>query len=86
MLVFFFSVKLFSTNQRAVMADDAQVTVPCHIVQSRKDIAVPIEVAEYLRCNLGGWTSVDILQTDGHLPQLSCPELVVPVLLHCIDS
>nr|6AZD_A Chain A, PpKAI2-like H [Physcomitrium patens] len=74
---------VFQSDFRSILSE---VTVPCHIVQSRKDIAVPIEVAEYLRCNLGGWTSVDILQTDGHLPQLSCPELVVPVLLHCIDS
>lgn len=63
-----------------------QVTVPCHIIQSRKDLAVPVEVAEYLSRNLGGWTSMEILQTEGHIPQLSSPELVIPVLLRCIDA
>ncbi|KAE9597674.1 hypothetical protein Lal_00041625 [Lupinus albus] len=30
------------------------VTVPCHIIQSTKDLAVPLVVAEYLQQNLGG--------------------------------
>lgn len=63
-----------------------QVKVPCHVVQSKKDIAVPVQVAEYLGQNLGGATSIEILETQGHLPQLSAPELVVPVFLHCIDQ
>ncbi len=65
---------------------DVQVRVPCHIVQSMKDIAVPVQVAEYLGRNLGGSTSVEILQTEGHLPHLSAPELVIPVLLRCIGQ
>lgn len=63
-----------------------QVKVPCHIVQSEKDMAVPVEVAEYLSCNLGGWTSIEILETEGHIPQLTSPELVIPVLLRCIED
>ncbi|KAL6583155.1 Strigolactone receptor KAI2d6 [Orobanche minor] len=30
------------------------VVVPCHIIHSYKDYAVPVEIAEYLRRNLGG--------------------------------
>lgn len=63
-----------------------QVTVPCHIIQSQKDMAVPVEVAEYLSRNLGGWTSMDILETEGHFPQLTSPELVIPVLLRYVED
>eukprot|EP00850_Spirogloea_muscicola_P001953 SM000007S20913 [mRNA] locus=s7:921708:923130:- [translate_table: standard] len=56
------------------------VTVPCHILQSNNDMAVPVVVAEYLHMTLGGRSVVEILQTQGHLPQLSSPEVVVPSL------
>jgi pimeloyl-ACP methyl ester carboxylesterase len=57
-----------------------QVSVPCHILQSSKDLAVPVVVSDYLHHTLGGPTVVEILQTEGHLPQLSSPEVVIPVL------
>lgn len=57
-----------------------QVKVPCHILQSNKDLAVPVVVADYLRHSLGGPTIVEVLQTEGHLPQLSSPEVVIPIL------
>lgn len=60
--------------------------MPCHIIQSQKDLAVPVEVAEYLRCNLGGWTSVEILEIEGHLPMLSFPDVLIPVFLRCIEE
>lgn len=57
-----------------------QVQVPCHILQSSKDLAVPVVVASYLHHALGGPSAVEILQTEGHLPQLSAPDVVIPVL------
>ncbi|KAL8044576.1 hypothetical protein ABFX02_08G054500 [Erythranthe guttata] len=60
------------------------VTVPCHIIQSVKDLAVPVVVSEYLHQNLGGDSIVEVMSTDGHLPQLSSPDVVVPVLLRHI--
>jgi len=63
-----------------------QVTVPCHVVQCQKDIVVPLEVAEYMRRNLGGWASVEILQVHGHFPQMTTPELLIPVLLRYLQG
>lgn len=60
------------------------VNVPCHIIQSMKDLAVPVVVSEYLHQNLGGESIVEVMFTDGHLPQLSSPDVVVPVLLRHI--
>ncbi|XP_075501368.1 karrikin insensitive 2 receptor IA [Primulina tabacum] len=62
----------------------SRVTVPCHILQSSKDLAVPVAVAEYLHQNLGGKSIVEVMSTEGHLPQLSLPEITIPVLLRHI--
>uniref|UniRef100_A0A1D1YLL3 Sigma factor sigB regulation protein rsbQ n=1 Tax=Anthurium amnicola TaxID=1678845 RepID=A0A1D1YLL3_9ARAE len=57
------------------------VTVPCHILQSTKDLAVPVTVSEYLHRNLGGESIVEVMPSEGHLPQLSSPDIVIPVML-----
>ncbi|XP_047311334.1 probable esterase KAI2 [Impatiens glandulifera] len=62
------------------------VTVPCHIIQSVKDLAVPVVISEYLHQNLGSNNIVEVMSTDGHLPQLSSPDVLVPVLLRHIRS
>ncbi|CAK9227447.1 unnamed protein product [Sphagnum troendelagicum] len=68
---------IFQIDMRCILP---QVIVPCHILQSNKDLAVPVVVSDYLHHALGGPTVVEILQTEGHLPQLSSPEVVIPVL------
>ncbi|EHA8591551.1 Strigolactone esterase D14 [Cocos nucifera] len=60
------------------------VTVPCHILQSSKDLAVPVVVSEYLHKNISGNSIVEVMPSEGHLPQLSNPEMVIPVLLRHI--
>ncbi|CAK9186292.1 unnamed protein product [Ilex paraguariensis] len=62
-----------------------RVTVPCHIIQSTKDLAVPVAVSGYLHRNLGGKSIVEVMPTEGHLPQLSSPEIVIPVLVRHIQ-
>nr|ALB07157.1 hyposensitive to light 2 [Striga hermonthica] len=61
-----------------------RVTVPCHIIQSSKDMAVPVSVSEYIRQRVGGRSVVEVMPTEGHLPQLSAPEVTIPVLLRHI--
>jgi pimeloyl-ACP methyl ester carboxylesterase len=68
---------IFQSDLRSMLS---QVTVPCHILQSHMDLAVPVVVADYLKHSLGGKTIVEIFPTAGHLPQLSSPEVVIPVL------
>ncbi|KAF7134329.1 hypothetical protein RHSIM_Rhsim08G0096200 [Rhododendron simsii] len=72
---------IFQSDYRNLLC---HVTVPCHIIQSLKDLAVPVVVSEYLHQNLGGESIVEVMSTDGHLPQLSSPDVVVPVLLRHI--
>ncbi|KAK7346927.1 hypothetical protein VNO80_21451 [Phaseolus coccineus] len=69
---------IFQSDMRQILN---LVTVPCHIIQSKKDLAVPIVVAEYLHQRIGGDSVVEVLSTEGHLPQLSSPDIVIPVIL-----
>ncbi|XP_068656179.1 probable esterase D14L [Aristolochia californica] len=60
------------------------VTVPCHILQSSKDLAVPVVVSEFLHQHLAGDSIVEVMTSEGHLPQLSSPDTVIPLLLRHI--
>lgn len=62
-----------------------QVTVPCFLVQSSKDLAVPTEVVKYMHQMIGGRTTFELLHNvEGHLPQLSHPAVLHPVLQRAI--
>nr|AWN64514.1 KAI2d2 [Orobanche cernua var. cumana]WAN70664.1 alpha/beta-hydrolases superfamily protein [Orobanche cernua var. cumana] len=62
------------------------LVVPCHIIHSCKDHAVPVTVAEYIHENLGGKSVLEVMSTEGHLPHLSAPEITIPVLLRHINN
>ncbi|KAI4315033.1 hypothetical protein L6164_027883 [Bauhinia variegata] len=74
---------VFQFDMRPVLG---LITVPCHIIQSTRDLAVPVVVSEYLQQNLGGKSIVEVTPTEGHLPQLSAPDIVNPVLLKHIHN
>ncbi|KAG5407831.1 hypothetical protein IGI04_013950 [Brassica rapa subsp. trilocularis] len=74
---------IFHSDMRQILPF---VSVPCHIVQSVKDLAVPVAVSEYLHNNLGSESVVEVMSSDGHLPQLSSPDSVIPVLLRHIRN
>lgn len=73
---------IFQSDVRSLLP---LVTVPCHIVQSTKDHAVPVVISEYLHKHLGGDSIVEVMPSEGHLPQLSSPDIVIPVLLRHIQ-
>ncbi|KAF8117725.1 hypothetical protein N665_0008s0079 [Sinapis alba] len=74
---------IFQSDMRQILPF---VAVPCHILQSVKDLAVPVAVSEYLHTNLGCESVVEVIPSDGHLPQLSSPDSVIPVLLRHIRN
>ncbi|KAF8406206.1 hypothetical protein HHK36_008291 [Tetracentron sinense] len=67
----------FCSDLRGVLG---LVRVPCCIVQSTKDLSVPVSVSRYLEAHLGGRSTVEKLPTEGHLPHLSAPGLLVQLL------
>ncbi|CAN6285281.1 unnamed protein product [Urochloa humidicola] len=68
---------VFNTDLRGVLG---MVRAPCVVVQTTRDVSVPASVAAYLEAHLGGRTTVEFLQTEGHLPHLSAPGLLAQVL------
>ena len=73
---------IFESDLRSLLC---MVSVPCHIVQRSKDMAVPSTVTDYLQQNIRSKTIVEIIQTEGHLPQLSFPGITIPALLRHIQ-
>ncbi|KAK0606506.1 hypothetical protein LWI29_038454 [Acer saccharum] len=68
---------IIGTDIRGVLG---QVTVRCHIIQTARDLSVPLSAAEYLRQHLGGRTTLENLNTVGHLPHLTAPGLLGPAI------
>ncbi|KAG0451135.1 hypothetical protein HPP92_024618 [Vanilla planifolia] len=77
----FVSRTVFNSDLRGVLG---LVRVPCCIVQTARDVSVPLSVATHLKAHLGGRTTIEILHTEGHLPHLSAPALLAPVIRRAI--
>jgi pimeloyl-ACP methyl ester carboxylesterase len=56
---------IFQSDVRSLLP---HVSAPCHIVQSTKDLTVPVVVSEYLHRHLGGDSIVEVMPSEGHLP------------------
>ncbi|PKA59896.1 putative strigolactone esterase DAD2 [Apostasia shenzhenica] len=78
----FVSRTVFNSDLRGVLG---LVRTPCCIVQTARDVSVPISVVAYLKSHLGGRTTIEILHTEGHLPHLSAPALLAPVLRRALS-
>ena len=59
-----------------------KVTTPCTIVQPSNDIVAPMSVAEYMQKKIKGKTTIEIIDMNGHYPQLTAHNQ----LLNVIDS
>ncbi|XP_057973120.1 probable strigolactone esterase DAD2 [Malania oleifera] len=76
-ITLFVSQTLFNSDFRGVLG---LVKAPCCIIQTSKDPSVPASVATYMSKQLGGRNTVVFLETEGHLPHLSAPALLAPVI------
>lgn len=66
----FVSRTVFNSDLRGILG---LVKVPCCIMQTARDVSVPPSVATYMKEQLGERSSVQWLNTEGHLPHLSAP-------------
>ncbi|KAI4388658.1 hypothetical protein MLD38_000968 [Melastoma candidum] len=69
-MALFVSRMVFNSDIRGILG---MVSTPCCIIQTAKDVSVPESVAEYLKGHLGGRSTVEIMNVEGHLPHLSAP-------------
>lgn len=81
-ITLFVSRTVFNSDLRGILG---LVKVPCCIIQTAKDVSVPASVAKYLKNHLGGKTTVEMLRTEGHLPHLSAPAMLAPVIRRALS-
>eukprot|EP00253_Pinus_taeda_P026807 PITA_26807 len=75
---------IFESDMRSILCD---VKTPCSIIQTTKDIAVPMTVPYHMQGSLGGkMNSVNILDAEGHLPQLTAPGLLLQALKQVLEG
>ena len=67
---------IFNSDVRGLVA---QVSRPVHVVQTAVDMAVPVEVGQWLASNLPDAT-LDIIDASGHLPHMTAPHEVLDIL------
>ncbi|KAH7511884.1 strigolactone esterase D14 [Ziziphus jujuba] len=59
---------VFYSDEREILN---KVETPCTIIQSSSDIVVPNTVAFYMQKNIKAKSTVEIIDADGHFPQLT---------------
>ena len=75
---------IFESDMRSILCD---VKTPCSIIQTSKDIVVPMAVPYDMQRSLGGkMNSVTILDAEGHLPQLTAHGLLLLALKHVLEG
>nr|ABR17129.1 unknown [Picea sitchensis] len=75
---------IFESDMRSILCD---VMTPVSIIQTARDIVVPMTVPYHMQGILGGKTnSVDILDVDGHLPHLTSPGLLLQAFKQILEG
>lgn len=67
---------IFQSDYRTVIG---QLDCPTLIVQTARDPAVPLAVAEFLHRQIKG-SRLTVIDAEGHLPQLSSPDAVIEAI------
>lgn len=73
---------VFLSDHRAILE---KVTTPCTLVQTVNDVVVPDSVPNYMRKMIKGESTVEIIQTQGHFPQLTAHDQFLQVLERAIN-
>ncbi|OWM66006.1 hypothetical protein CDL15_Pgr015432 [Punica granatum] len=69
---------VFYSDYRDILG---KVSVPCHIMNTTKDIVVPNSVALYMQRQIGaGKSTMDMIEIDGHFPQMTAPVQFIGML------
>nr|DAD44751.1 TPA_asm: hypothetical protein HUJ06_002981 [Nelumbo nucifera] len=68
---------IFLSDVRDVLE---KVQTPCTIIQTSNDIVVPVSVAHYMHNKIKGKSTVEIIEGDGHFPQLTAHSSLLDVL------
>ncbi|KAK6941552.1 Alpha/beta hydrolase fold-1 [Dillenia turbinata] len=73
---------VFLSDQRDILD---KVTTPCTIIHTPNDIVVPNSVPIYMQQKIKAKSTVEIIDTDGHFPQLTAHNQFLEVLGRALD-
>ena len=73
---------IFQSDHRQ---DLPKLNKPTLLIQSGEDVAVPLEVAEYLHRHIAS-SQLAVIDSTGHLPHMSAPAKVVRAILDFLDD
>lgn len=73
---------IFHSDQRDMLE---KVMVPCTIVQTTNDIVAPNSVPEFMMKKIKGKSTVEMIEADGHFPQLTAHLRLLEVLRGVLD-
>lgn len=73
---------IFQSDHRAELP---RLTLPTTILQASDDIAVPMEVGQYMADKIAGSQLIPI-QARGHLPHISAPDVVTHAIASCLAA
>ncbi|XP_071723848.1 strigolactone esterase D14 [Rutidosis leptorrhynchoides] len=68
---------VFLSDHRDILE---KVAIPCTIIQTTNDIVVPISVVEYMKKTIKGESTVEMIDTLGHFPQLTAPNQFLEII------
>ncbi|KAI3977317.1 hypothetical protein MKX01_000230 [Papaver californicum] len=69
---------IFLSDLRVILEKVDQV--PCTIIQMTNDIVVPMSVAYHMQKKIKAESTVEVIEADGHFPQLTHTKLLVDTL------
>ncbi|MBP2300654.1 alpha/beta fold hydrolase [Azospirillum picis] len=76
------ALMIFSSDFRDVLG---KVTVPCHLIQTVGDPAVPVSVGRYVQSRIPG-SSLEIIDAEGHIPQFTHAEVLSDAILRALEE
>lgn len=74
---------VFLSDYRGILD---KVITPCTIIQTKVDFAVPNSVATFMHNTIQGESTVEVINTRGHFPQLTAPEEFLNVIHRVLTS
>lgn len=69
---------VFFCDYRSVLD---KVTVPCTLIRTQDDFAVPIEVPTFMHNNIRGESTIKVVESEGHFPQLTAHQEFLKAVL-----
>lgn len=70
---------LHSILQSDYREEVAKLKIPTLIIQSKNDVFVPLQVADYLHKKING-SQLQLIDASGHLPHISAPKAVISAI------